>query len=117
MGYGTGTQTGLGDTTGHHFGRYLLILNDGHLLIRHLGDPATSTGFETEARHHKHHLGGHGKDEKGKPSVKDKIVGDVEQLVGKVTSNPQKVEQGALRAVSWILFFFFCLSAPTKYLL
>ena len=53
---------------------------------------------------HKHHLGGSHEQEVTdtgvKPTMTDKIVGGVEKVAGKMTSNTGMYQKGAERAVS-----------------
>lgn len=61
----------------------------------------------TGQSHHKHHLGGNyqnsevtGQD--ANPTLREKIVGNVEKIGGQITNNPGLYEKGANRAVSWL---------------
>ena len=108
---------GTGDTTGR-YGTYLFFSNDAFLLIRHLqGDTTTGFGTGTDNKysttghhgeghpsHHKQHLGGSHSQEVTdtglKPSMTDKIVGGVEKVAGKMTSNTGMYQKGVERAVS-----------------
>jgi len=85
-GYGTGDTTGrYGSGTG----------TDNQY-------PTTEHHGEGHPSHHKHHLGGSHSQEVTdtvvKPSITDKIVGGVEKVAGKVTSNTGMYQKGAERA-------------------
>ena len=89
------------------------FLTNAYLLIRHLqGDTTTSSGTGTDSQYpateHHHHLGHHGKHSQEatgtgtKPGLTDKIVGGVEKVTGKMTSNTEMYQRGEGRAVSWV---------------
>lgn len=88
----------------------VFFFSNAYLLNRRLqGDTTTGSGIGTDDQYpptglHGGHHHGHHQEVTGtgvKPSMKDKIVGGVEKVAGKMTSNTEMYQRGEERAVSW----------------